>query len=196
MLGLALWAGVLVGATPPLRSVWVVDVAHSQIGFAVDHLGISQVRGRFTRFEGRLELDGKHPDRSRVAIMVEASSIATDNPKRDAHLRSPDFFDAQRFPHLTFASDRVVGRGPHRYDVHGRLSIRGRVQPVVLTVTLTQPVLHPETGTRVRAASTRTTIDRTDYGLTWNRALEAGGWLVGREVDLDLSLELVELERP
>lgn len=182
---------LLLGARPAERTSWIVDRDHSYLGFSVSHLGVSRVTGRFKRFEGRLELHDTVPERSRVVIIAEADSIDTGVAKRDAHLRSPEFFDTKRFPRLSFASEKVIPRGLRTFEVHGRLSLHGVSQPVVLTVTLTDPVTHPVTGGLVRGASCTTTIDRQDYGLTWNRTLESGGLLLGREVELDLRFELV-----
>lgn len=170
---------------------WTFDVDHSVLGFAVPHLGVSQIEGRFERFDGYVELDPRDLTRARMVVVVDVGSLTTHHPKRDAHLRSKDFFDVGVHPRMVFHARRVV-RSPRAWEVHGQLNLRGVTKPVVLTVDhLSEPVLHPITGAWVRGARAHATVDRRDFGLVWNQPLNTGGILVGHEVELRLHVELV-----
>ncbi|HUQ08146.1 MAG TPA: YceI family protein [Kofleriaceae bacterium] len=168
-----------------------IDASHSNIEFSIRHLVVAKVRGRFTRFSGALELDPADITRSRVSAEIEAASISTNEEKRDAHLRSADFFDAETFPLLTFASKRVehVGRLLH---VTGDLTIRGVTREAVLRVEHLGLAKDPW-GNQRAAFSATTSIDRKDYGLHWNQLLEAGGVMVGEKVEITLDVEAVQL---
>jgi polyisoprenoid-binding protein YceI len=164
-----------------------VDTSHSNVEFSIRHLVIAKVRGRFTRFAGSLELDPDDITRSKVTAEIEVASISTNEDKRDAHLRSADFFDVERFPLMTFASRRVEVVGPHLH-VTGDLSIRGTTREVVLRVEQLGVVQDPY-GNQRAAFSASTSIDRKDYGLHWNQVLEAGGVMVGDKVEINLDIE-------
>lgn len=171
-------------------STYKVDTTHSGIHFGVRHLVISKVRGSFRRFDGTLELDLVDLTRSRVDVVIEAASIDTAEPRRDEHLRSADFFDAENFPRLTFASSSIakVGDG---YRVTGDLTIRGVTKEVVLDARFEGQTKDPWGGERVGFGA-RATIDREDFGLTWNQVLEAGGFVVGTKIELELEVEAVK----
>ena len=182
-----------VGGTSPARaaSEWTLDVDHSRVEFAVRHMMVSNVEGNFKVFDGLVRLDEKDVTNSKVNVSIDVSSVDTDNKKRDDHLRSPDFFNAKKYPKMTFASKKVSKKGS-QFEVEGDLTLHGVTKPVVLKVEeFTDPIKGPWGNTR-RGAVARTTINRTDFGLTWNKALEAGGVVVGEEVRISLQLELIE----
>ena len=171
-------------ATP---APWTIDGAHSTTGFAVKHLVISTVRGQFGKTSGTLRLDDADPTRSSVEAVVDASTIDTQNAQRDAHLKSPDFFDVAKHPTITFRSTKVEPRGKDRLTVTGDLTLHGVTRPATFDVTAS-PVVKGMAGESRRAFSATTRIDRRDYGLTWNKAVEAGP-VVSDEVTITLDLE-------
>ncbi|MBI4887763.1 MAG: YceI family protein [Acidobacteria bacterium] len=164
-----------------------IDHAHSEVTFQVRHL-LSKVRGRFSDFAGTIDFDADQPERSSAAFTIRAASIDTNQPDRDAHLRSDDFFGVERFPALTFTSTGVVARGEGRFDVAGDLTIHGVTRPVILPATYLGAVTDPW-GHEKLAFETEITLNRRDYGLTWNAALETGGFLVGDEVRVSVSVQ-------
>jgi polyisoprenoid-binding protein YceI len=169
---------------------WNVDVAHSAVSFTVRHMVIAKVRGRFTKFSTRLELDEKDLTKSTVEVRIDAASIETGVGDRDNHLRSPDFFDVEKFPELTFTSKRVERVGDDRYRVVGDLTIHGVTREVPLEVEVGGTTKDPW-GNERAGFNARTHIDRRDYGLVWNKAIEAGGVMVGDKVDIEIDLEAV-----
>jgi polyisoprenoid-binding protein YceI len=171
-------------------TTWDVDPTHSQVGFAVRHLVISNVRGEFSRYEGKVVLDDADPTRSTVAATLDASSIDTRVADRDAHLKSPDFLDVAKYPAITFKSTKVAKGGKDRLTVTGDLTLHGVTKPVALDVT-TGPEVKGMFGETRRAFSATAKIDRKDFGLTWNKLVEAGP-AVGDEVTLTLDLEVVK----
>jgi polyisoprenoid-binding protein YceI len=177
----------LVSAAP---ATWKIDPSHSQVGFSVRHLVISNVRGEFTRYDGTVVLDDADPARSKVEATVDVASVDTRVADRDAHLRSPDFFDAAKHPSMTFRSTKVEPAGKDRLKVTGDLTLRGVTKPVVLDVAVAPEVkgLYGETR---RGFSATTKVDRRDYGLAWNKLVEAGP-AVGNEVSIALELEVVK----
>jgi polyisoprenoid-binding protein YceI len=174
-------------ATATLTKTYQIDQAHSEALFQVRHL-ISKVRGRFSDFSGTIEFDAEHPERSSVAFTIRTSSIDTNQADRDAHLRSDDFFAVDRYPTLTFVSTNMVPKGEGRFDVTGDLTIRGVTKSIVLPVTYLGAAKDPW-GNEKLAFETETTLNRKDYGLTWNAALETGGFLVGDEVRVTVSVQ-------
>jgi polyisoprenoid-binding protein YceI len=172
-------------------SHWDFDLSHSSINFHVRHLMVSKVHGRFTKWTGTLELDDEDLTRSRVEVTIDAASIDTKEDKRDAHLRSPDFLDVEKYPTITFKSTQIVREGDDRYTLVGDLTIHGVTREVKLEVEGGARVNDPWGGTRT-GFSARTSISRKDFGLTWNVALEAGGFLVGDKVDITLEIEAVK----
>lgn len=169
-----------------------IDHAHSQIQFTVRHMMISKVRGWFEKFDGTVELDENTPANSTVDVQIEAASINTREPQRDAHLRSPDFLDAEKYPSLTFKSTQVAVLDKMHAKLHGDLTIRGVSRPVVLDVEFSGQAKSPW-GTTSYGFSGTTVINRKDWGLEWNKTLETGGWLVGDEITVDIELELVKV---
>ena len=172
---------------------WTLDPAHTTVEFAVKHMMFTTVRGRFDKVSGTIETDTKNPEHSSVEVEIEASSIYTAEPKRDAHLRSADFIDAEKHPKITFHSKRVSGafkKPGDRFKVLGDLTIRGTTKEVTLDATFHGMGKDPWGGTRA-GFEAHTQIDRSDYGLLWNQALEAGGILVGNEVKILIEAEAV-----
>ena len=170
---------------------WVLDPVHSSVEFAVKHMVIATVKGRFTRFEvdGMFDLD--NPERSTVEARIDAASVDTRDPQRDGHLRSPDFFDVEQHPWITFRSRRIERSGDGSYAVVGDLTIRGVTREVVLEATFAGLAKDPWGSQRAGVAA-ETSVNRKDFGLTWNVPLEAGGLLVGDNVKISLDVEFVK----
>lgn len=175
---------------------WKIDHAHSHIGFSARHMMVAKVRGQFGRFDGEIAFDAAQPERTRVAITIDAASIDTGLEPRDNHLRSPDFLDVEAFPTIAFASRRVELLGDDRARLVGDLTIRGVTNPVTLDVEHAGQALSPW-GTTSAGFSATAKIRRKDWGLNWNQALETGGWLVGDEIAIQIELELTgQAEQP
>ncbi len=170
---------------------WTIDAAHSDIHFAVRHMMISNVRGRFTEFSGEVELDEANPSNSRVSVEIAAASIDTRNAQRDGHLRSPDFLNAADFPFLRFQSTRVEPLDASHARLIGDLTIRDVTLEVALDVEYAGKAQSPW-GTRSVGFSAETKISRKEWGLNYNQTLETGGWLVGDEITIGIELELIE----
>jgi polyisoprenoid-binding protein YceI len=172
------------------KQLWQVDVAHSAVSFAVRHMVISKVRGRFARWSAKLDLDTEDLARSSVEVEIEAASIDTGVADRDAHLRSADFFDAEKHPKLTYRSRKVEVVSPERLRVTGDLTIRGVTREVPLDVEVGGQGKDP--WGNLRAGFTATgSLNRKEFGLGWNQVLETGGVLVAEKVDLEIELEAI-----
>jgi polyisoprenoid-binding protein YceI len=179
-------------AVPQTSTTWNIDPAHSVAEFKVKHMMISNVKGQFSKLSGALFHDESNPGNSRVEVSIEATSIHTGDEQRDAHLKSADFFDVEKFPALTFKSKgvRVVRDG--ELSVEGDLTIHGVTRKVNFAVEgPTPPSKDPWGNTRI-AVSAATKINRKDFGLTWNAALETGGILVGEEITITLDVQFVK----
>jgi polyisoprenoid-binding protein YceI len=172
---------------------WTIDAAHSHVGFSVRHLMISNVRGEFTKLSGSVTWDPARPDATRLDVEIDVASINTREEKRDAHLRSADFFDAEQYPTITYRS-RGVGRnkGDGHIEVVGDLTIHGVTRVVVLDVEGPTPEQNDPWGNARIGATARTVIKRSDFGMTWNSALETGGVLVGDDIKIELEVELTK----
>jgi polyisoprenoid-binding protein YceI len=179
-------------ATAVATAAWRVDPAHSHIEFAVRHLMISTVKGEFTDVSGTLTGDETDPASASIELTIPVAGIHTRESRRDAHLRSADFFDAEHYPNITFRSTRIVPAGTGAFAVSGDLTIRGITKPVTLNVHAGGQVRDPWGGERVGYSAT-TRINRKDFGLNWNQVLETGGVLVGDEVKVSVDLELVKI---
>jgi polyisoprenoid-binding protein YceI len=177
----------------PGRTVWSIDDSHSAAEFAVKHLMISTVKGHFGAIKGTVEIDEWNPKASAVDVTIDATSIDTRNAQRDAHLRSPDFFDAERFPALRFVGRRIEGDVTTRFKVTGDLTIRDVTRAVTLDVKAGGHVRDPWGNERSSYAA-ETKINRSDWGLTWNQALETGGVVVSDEVKIAIEVELTRAE--
>jgi polyisoprenoid-binding protein YceI len=185
----ALFAVLLVTGVASADSVeWAVDPAHSHLGFSVSHMVVSSVSGRFKDVSGKVLLDEADLTKSSVDIVVKADSLDTDEPKRDEHLRSPDFFDTKKFPTLTFHSTKIT-RGGKGYKLIGDLKIRDVSKSVTLDGTVSKSVLGMN-NKEIRGAKFVGLIKRSDFGLKWNKTLDKGGLAVGDEVTLDIQVEL------
>ena len=171
-------------------STWSIDPAHTTVEFSVKHLMISTVRGHFGAVSGTIVLDEENPLASSVTAEIDVTSIDTRTEQRDAHLRSPDFFDVEKYPSIQFQSTRIERDGDH-FDVHGELTIRGVTREVVLHTSDEGRGGDPWGGQRA-AFSATTKIDRREFGLTWNQALEAGGVMVGNEIKISLEVQAVK----
>ena len=174
--------------TTPVRT-YEIDKAHSEATFQVRHL-LTKVRGGFSDFRGMIQFDGTAPERSSVDFTIQAASIDTSVSDRDKHLRSADFFDVEKFPTLTFTSESVTPHGSERFDVNGTLTIRGTAKNFTIPVTSLGTARDPW-GNERAAFEAEVTINRKDFGLNWNAALETGGFLVGDEVRISLSMQAV-----
>jgi polyisoprenoid-binding protein YceI len=174
-------------------SVWTLDKAHSQVEFGVKHMMFTTVKGRFGDFEATVRLDEGHPNASTVEAVIDTTSIDTSVADRDNHLRSPDFFDAASHPKITFRSTRIEGatfREGETFQVYGELTVRGTTKEVVLDVTYEGRGRDPW-GQEKAAFTAEGKLDRHDFGLTWNQALETGGVLVGRDIKLTINAQFV-----
>jgi polyisoprenoid-binding protein YceI len=171
---------------------WNIDPSHSGVHFTVRHLVISKVRGSFGKYQGTVDFDEQNPAASKVAVRIDAASIDTREDKRDAHLRSPDFFDVEKFPELTFAST-AVEKSDDGYRVSGELTIHGVTRPVVLEADFLGHGKDPWGNERIGFAA-KATVNRKDFGLTWNQALETGGVLVGEKIEIALDVQAVKAQ--
>ncbi|MBF5045329.1 YceI family protein [Aggregicoccus sp. 17bor-14] len=170
---------------------WNLDTTHSSVAFTVRHMVVAKVHGRFSRFEGTLTLpESGELTGATAEVRIDAASIDTQVEARDNHLRSADFFDVERFPRLTFRSREVTQKGKN-VQIAGDLTLHGVTRPVVLETEYLGRMTDPF-GTERVAFSASTRIDRKDFGLTWNQALEAGGVLVGERIDITLEVQAVK----
>ncbi|REK52052.1 MAG: hypothetical protein C6W55_17650 [Thermobacillus sp.] len=173
------------------KTKWAVDTTHSSIDFSIRHMMIAKVKGSFNQFEASIEADPNDLTTADIAFSVDVASIDTRNDDRDAHLRSADFFDAENHPKMTFKATKIVKTGDGEYEVTGDLTIRGVTRSETFRVTFEGAGKDPW-GNHKAGFSAEGTIKRSDYGLTWNAALETGGVLVGDEVKIHLEIEAVE----
>jgi polyisoprenoid-binding protein YceI len=174
---------VLTAAT----GTWVLDPAHTRLGFSVRHAMVTTVRGQFGTFDGTLVLDGDDPANSRAEVTIQTASIDTGSADRDNHLRSPDFFDAENYPTLTFRATDVVAHDDEDFEMSGLLTLHGVSQPVTIKAEYQGVVTDPWGNQRI-GFSGDTQVNRKDFGLNWNAALEAGGVLVGEKVKIHLDV--------
>jgi polyisoprenoid-binding protein YceI len=175
------------GVELPAAGTWTIDTSHSSVNFKVKHLGVAKTRGRFTRFEGTVEV-GERPEDTTVEVSIDASSVDTHDSGRDDHLRSADFFDVANHPNLTFRSTKVSGSGDE-WKLEGELTVAGVTKPVTLAVDYDGVTTDPWGNTKAGFTAT-TKVNREEFGLTWNAALETGGFLVGKDVSIELEVEL------
>jgi polyisoprenoid-binding protein YceI len=181
-----------VNAPQPMTTTWKMDPVHSVAEFKVRHMMITNVKGQFTTVEGSLTIDEADITRSRIEAAIQAASINTRDPQRDAHLKSADFLDVEKFPTLTFQSTRITRDPDGDLLVEGDLTIHGVTRKATFRVEgPTPPARDPWGVTRI-GLSAVTKINRKDFGLTWNTALEAGGVLVGEEVTINLEVQFIK----
>ena len=174
---------------------WQLDKSHSHINFTARHMMISKVRGEFTDYDIDIQFDENNLTATTVDVAIKADSINTRDEQRDGHLRSPDFLNAAEYPVLTFKSKKVEQDSPNKGRLIGDLTIRGVTREVVLDVEYSGVVKGPWGGTSA-GFSARTTINRKDWNLTWNVALETGGLLVSEQVQIEIELELAQVAVP
>ncbi|MGQ9908190.1 MAG: YceI family protein [Candidatus Flexifilum sp.] len=174
-------------------ATWTFDPTHSAANFSTRHMMITTVRGSFSRLSGTIEYDPANPAAASVSAEIDAASINTGVADRDNHLKSPDFLDVANHPTIAFRSTRIELTGETTAKIHGDLTIRGVTRPVVLEAELLGMGVDPFAKVEKAGFSARTRINREDWGLTWNMALEAGGWLVGKEIAIELEVEAVKV---
>jgi polyisoprenoid-binding protein YceI len=172
----------------PVRT-FAIDKSHSEVTFQVRHL-VTKVRGRFTDFSGTVQFDDARPEQSSIDFSINAASIDTGAPDRDTHLRSDDFFAADKHATITFKSSKVVKKSAEQYDIEGTLTIRGIAKQLTLPITYLGTANDPWGNARVGFEGD-VTVNRKDFGLNWNAALEAGGFLVGDDVKISVSLQAI-----
>jgi polyisoprenoid-binding protein YceI len=177
------------GVEIPAAGTWAIDPSHTHAGFSVRHLMVSKVRGRFAAVSGTVTI-AEDPLDSHVEVAIDTASIDTRDEQRDAHLRSPDFFDVENYPTMTYRSTAVRPAGKGRWLVEGELTLHGVTRSVPLEVTFEGAGSDPWGGVRA-GFSARAEIDREDFNLTWNQVLETGGIAVGKKVAIDLEVEAV-----
>ncbi|MFJ5922339.1 YceI family protein [Kitasatospora sp. NPDC092948] len=173
-----------------LTGDYSIDPTHSKIGFAVRHAMVTNVRGEFTEYEGKLHLDGANPAASTAELVIKVASVHTNQAQRDEHLRTGDFFEAATFPEITFKSTSAERIDGDTYRMHGDLTIKGTTRPVVLDLEFTGAATDLYGANRVGFEG-GTSVDRTSWGLTYNAALETGGVLIGEKVKLSLDISAV-----
>jgi polyisoprenoid-binding protein YceI len=174
----------------PAPGAWQIDPVHTSVEFVARHLMVSKVRGRFSGVEGAIHVADTPAD-SRVEVTIDPASVESGDEKRDAHLRSPDFFDVERYPEITFRSTKLEGESPGHFLVHGDLMVRDVTRPVTLDVEYAGVTGDPWGGTRA-GFSASTEVNREDFGLTWNIAIETGGVLVGKKARLEFEVEAIK----
>jgi len=174
-----------------LTGEYTLDVAHTRLGFVARHAMITKVRGAFNDFDGKARIDAENPAKSSVSITIEGASIDTRNEQRDAHLRSNDFLDLANHPRITFNSTKVEPLPGDVYRVTGDLTIRGVTKPVTFDLEFTGSAVDPFGNTRVGLEGS-VKINRKDWGVNWNAALEAGGFLVSEEITLEFEISAIK----
>jgi polyisoprenoid-binding protein YceI len=172
-------------------TTWTIDPAHTHVEFAVKHLMITTVKGRFGGVTGTVRTHDGDPGKGQAEIAIDASSIDTREPQRDGHLKSADFFDVEKYPKLTFKSTRIADVKGNTFKLIGDLTIHGVTREIALDVTSEGTSKDPWGGERAGFSATGK-LKRSDFGLTWNQALEAGGFLVGDDIKISLDVEVLK----
>lgn len=173
-------------------ATYQIDSAHSAANFTVKHMMITNVRGSFSGVTGTVVYDPKNIAATKVEATINADTVNTNEPKRDGHLKTPDFFDVAKFPTMKFVSSKVTPAGKGKFKVAGDLTIHGVTKPVVLDVTGPEAEVNDGRGGIRTGASATTKINRKDFGLTWNKMMEAGGLTVSEEVAIELDLQFIK----
>ncbi len=171
-------------------TTYTIDYQHSDVSFNVRHMVFAKVKGHFTKWTADLAFDPANPAASSLNVTIDSGSIDTREPQRDGHLKSPDFLDAEKFPKITYKSTKVEKAGDKKYSVTGDLTIHGVTKPVKLEVEELGGGKDPWGNTRIAFAA-KTRVDRGEFGLKWNQALETGGVLVGEHIDIDIDVEAI-----
>jgi len=175
-----------------LASTWSIDPEHSNVGFRVRHLMVSNVKGSFETFVGTVDINDNEIAKSRVEVSIDTNSINTNVQKRDEHLRGADFFDVAKYPAMTFVSKKVAEAGKDKLKVTGDLTLHGVTRQVVLDVEGPTKEIKDPWGHIRKGATATAKINRKDFGLVWNKALETGGVAVGEEITITLEIEMVK----
>jgi polyisoprenoid-binding protein YceI len=173
-------------------ATWDINPDHSSIQFQVRYMGVVNVKGSFDKFQGTVKLDEKNPAKSSVHISIESASINTGVEKRDAHLRTDDFFDCPKHPTITFKSTKVISAGKGKLKVIGELAMLGATREVVLEVDGPTPEIKDPWGNFRRGATARTALNRKDFGMTWNKVLDTGGIMIADQVTIIMEVELLK----
>lgn len=181
---------LITAAASAATTEYKLDTSHTKVGFSVAHMVVSKVSGRFNKATAQISVDDQDLTKSSVSVQVDAASINTDDTQRDEHLRGSDFFDVKRYPTIKFKSTKLVKAGG-KYKLSGDLTIRDVTKPVTLDAAISDLVKTPF-NTQIRAVTVNGTIKRSDFGLKWNKVLDAGGLAVGEEVTLDITAEIVK----
>jgi polyisoprenoid-binding protein YceI len=176
--------------TTGTKTVWAIDTSHADVQFSARHMMMSSVKGNFTGLRGTIWLDESNLTDSSAEIEIETNSLTSRDPNRDTHLKSADFFDVENYPKITFKSTTITQTGSDEFKVAGDLTVKDVTRPVLLDTTFYGRAKTPF-GTEIVSFSAETTINRKDFGLTWNVALETGGWLVGDKVKINIEFEAV-----
>lgn len=183
------FAALVSAALPCLAETYTIDPHHSQAGFSIRHMMLSNVRGAFSKVSGTVDYDPAKPAASKVNATIDLSSIDTHDENRDKHLRSADFFEVDKYPTMTFKSTKVVPKGKEHLEVTGELTLHGVTKPVVMEVDGPTAELKDPKGAK-RGASATAKIHRKDFGLTWNKQLDNGGVALGDDVDVTIDVEM------
>jgi len=184
---------VLIFTSSLMATEWEVDAAHSSIGFTVKHMVISKVRGSFNTYTASpILFDPQNPNSISASVEIDVASINTNNEKRDIHLKNPDFFNVEEFPKIKFTATGIKKTSDGHYQVTGEMTMLGKTNQVVLSGEGFSAQYKNPWGQIVSAISAAGTINRDDFGLNWNKALESGGFLISKEVEIELNLELVK----
>jgi polyisoprenoid-binding protein YceI len=177
--------------TTAAQTTWRADVAHSKVQFTISHMVISEVSGRFQDFDATLIQTKDDFSEGKLNATIKVTSINTDNEKRDGHLKSPDFFDAEKYAEITFVSKSIKATGKDTYKIAGDLTMHGITKPVVLDTKFNGQIVGPM-GNTISGFKATTTVNRKDFGIIWNKTLEAGGLLVGEDVDVVIIIEMTK----
>ncbi|HXY54336.1 MAG TPA: YceI family protein [Nitrospirota bacterium] len=178
-----------------VASTWNIDPDHSNLGFKIKHLMVSNVKGNFNIYSGIVEINDKDTTKSKVEVTIDTNSVNTNVKKRDDHLRSADFFDVAKYPTMTFVSKKVTIVGQDKLKITGDFTLHGVTKEVVLDLEGPTAESKDPWGNTRKGITATTKINRKDYGLMWNQALETGGVLVGDEVDITLEVEMIKKQQ-
>jgi polyisoprenoid-binding protein YceI len=182
-------------ALPAAATTWMLDADHSTVGFSIRHMMVSDAKGAFDKVTGTIELDDKDVTKSKVDVTIDVASVNTRNAKRDEHLKGADFFDAAKFPKITFKSTKIEKAGAG-FKVTGDFTMHGVTKPVVLDVGALSDSYKDPWGNTHRGTQATAKIARKDFGLTYNAAIEKGGLVLGEDVAIDLQIELTPPPAP
>lgn len=179
-------------ASPAFAADWTIDSAHSHVGFAVKHMMISNVNGSFSKVTGKVVYDGKDLSKASLEANVDVNSINTNEPKRDEHLKNKDFFDAAKYPSITFKSKSIKGNAKSKFKITGDLTMHGVTKSVTLDADPLSQVIKDPSGKERMAATAKTVVNRKDFGMSFDKNMDNGGAMVGDNVTITLEVELVK----